>query len=229
MKPKNIKKSWFKRYRGDFIKILIIGGGKFVERELALELIENADIVIAADGAGEYLYKLNILPDILIGDFDTLDENILDYFRKENINIYEFSPVKDKSDLELAIDLAIKYDAEEINIIGALGSRMDHSLSNVMLLFYILEKGINVKIIDDKNEIIPIRDEVTIKKGKYEYVSLLPILGDLEGVELIGFEYEVSNLKLKPTSTHGISNKFRKDKAKIKIKSGKGLVILSND
>lgn len=131
--------------------------------------------------------------------------------------------------MELAIDLAIKYDAEEINIIGALGSRMDHSLSNVMLLFYILEKGINVKIIDDKNEIIPIRDEVTIKKGKYEYVSLLPILGDLEGVELIGFEYEVSNLKLKPTSTHGISNKFRKDKAKIKIKSGKGLVILSND
>lgn len=169
------------------------------------------------------------MPDVLIGDFDTLEANILEYFRKKDVDIHEFLPVKDKSDLELAIDLATEYSAKEIIIIGALGSRMDHSLSNIMLLFHILEKGIEVKMIDDKNEIMPIKNEIKIKKGKYEYISLLPILEDLDGVELIGLEYEFSNLKLKRTSTRGISNRFKEKEAKIKVKSGMGLVILSND
>ncbi|MGO1650952.1 thiamine diphosphokinase [Senegalia sp. (in: firmicutes)] len=215
--------------RGDFINILIIGGGNFIDKELALDLINNADKIIAADGAGKYLYELNRLPDVLIGDFDTLEANILEYFRKKDVDIHEFLPVKDKSDLELAIDLATEYSAKEIIIIGALGSRMDHSLSNIMLLFHILEKGIEVKMIDDKNEIMPIKNEIKIKKGKYEYISLLPILEDLDGVELIGLEYEFSNLKLKRTSTRGISNRFKEKEAKIKVKSGMGLVILSND
>ncbi|MGO1819323.1 MAG: thiamine diphosphokinase [Senegalia sp. (in: firmicutes)] len=206
-----------------------MGGGNFIDKELALDLINNADKIIAADGAGKYLYELNRLPDVLIGDFDTLEANILEYFRKKDVDIHEFLPVKDKSDLELAIDLATEYSAKEIIIIGALGSRMDHSLSNIMLLFHILEKGIEVKMIDDKNEIMPIKNEIKIKKGKYEYISLLPILEDLDGVELIGLEYEFSNLKLKRTSTRGISNRFKEKEAKIKVKSGMGLVILSND
>ncbi|MGO1478048.1 thiamine diphosphokinase [Senegalia sp. (in: firmicutes)] len=215
--------------RGDFINILIIGGGNFIDKELALDLINNTDKIIAADGAGKYLYELNRLPDVLIGDFDTLEANILEYFRKKDVDIHEFLPVKDKSDLELAIDLATEYSPKEIIIIGALGSRMDHSLSNIMLLFHILEKGIEVKMIDDKNEIMPIKNEIKIKKSKYEYISLLPILEDLDGVELIGLEYEFSNLKLKRTSTRGISNRFKEKEAKIKVKSGMGLVILSND
>ncbi|MGO3167132.1 thiamine diphosphokinase [Senegalia sp. (in: firmicutes)] len=206
-----------------------MGGGNFIDKELALDLINNTDKIIAADGAGKYLYELNRLPDVLIGDFDTLEANILEYFRKKDVDIHEFLPVKDKSDLELAIDLATEYSPKEIIIIGALGSRMDHSLSNIMLLFHILEKGIEVKMIDDKNEIMPIKNEIKIKKGKYEYISLLPILEDLDGVELIGLEYEFSNLKLKRTSTRGISNRFKEKEAKIKVKSGMGLVILSND
>ncbi|WP_160197357.1 thiamine diphosphokinase [Senegalia massiliensis] len=211
------------------IRILVIGGGKFIKEDIAKSIINECDIIIAADGAGKYLYDLDVMPDILAGDFDTLERNILDFYKRKKVNICEFSPIKDKSDLELSIDLAIEYNPKEIIIIGALGTRMDHSLSNIMLLFHVLDKNINVKLIDNNNEIIPIKDEIIIDSGKYEYVSLLPIFDDLSGVELKGFEYESDNLYIKKSSTLGISNKIKKDKASIKIKSGKGLVILSND
>lgn len=211
------------------IRILVIGGGKFIKEDIAKSIINECDIIIAADGAGKYLYDLDVMPDMLVGDFDTLEKNILDFYKRKKVNICEFSPIKDKSDLELSIDLAIENNPKEIIIIGALGTRMDHSLSNIMLLFHILDKNINVKLIDNNNEIIPIKDEIIIDSGKYEYVSLLPIFDDLEGVELKGFEYESDNLYIKKSSTLGISNEIKKDKASIKIKSGKGLVILSND
>ncbi|WP_165442905.1 thiamine diphosphokinase [Senegalia massiliensis] len=211
------------------IRILVIGGGKFIKEDIAKSIINECDIIIAADGAGKYLYDLDVMPDMLVGDFDTLEKNILDFYKRKKVNICEFSPIKDKSDLELSIDLAMENNPKEIIIIGALGTRMDHSLSNIMLLFHILDKNINVKLIDNNNEIIPIKDEIIIDSGKYEYVSLLPIFDDLEGVELKGFEYESDNLYIKKSSTLGISNEIKKDKASIKIKSGKGLVILSND
>nr|WP_286672877.1 thiamine diphosphokinase [Anaeromonas gelatinilytica] len=208
---------------------MIVGGGEFLDEELVMDLINDCDIIIAADGGGKYLYDINVLPDILVGDFDTLNPFILNYYKDTNITIYSFPPEKDKTDLELAIDCALDNHIDELKLIGVLGTRIDHSLGNIMLLFNLIEKGIDARIINDKNEIFVVNKEMIITKNRFEYVSILPILEDLKGIKLKGFEYDIDDLNLKISSTRGISNKLVNDKGIIKIKSGKGLIILSKD
>ncbi|MBS4539744.1 thiamine diphosphokinase [Clostridium sp. D2Q-11] len=212
-----------------FINALIIGGGNFLSNKRVMDLVDNSDIIIVADGAGKYLYDIGILPDVLVGDFDTLSVKLLEYYKNSETKVYTFPPEKDKTDLELSIDYAIEQGIKNITMIGVLGTRMDHSLGNIMLLFKLSDRGVKARIIDDNNEILVIEKEITLTKNKFDYVSIVPLLEDLIGVTLKGFEYDTKNEKFFKSSTYGISNRLIDEKGIIKIDSGRGLLILSRD
>lgn len=211
------------------IKGLIVAGGKFLNREILRDIIKETELIIAADGAGKYLYDIDVTPDYLVGDFDTLDSFYLDHYKDKGVKIHTFPRKKDKTDLELAIDYAIKEGVKELILIGVLGTRMDHSLGNIMLLFMLWEKGIKGRIIDDNNEMFIVEKETIITKNRFSYVSILSIYEDMIGVTLRGFKYETTNEIFYRTSTFGISNELINEKGIVKIKSGKGLIILSKD
>ncbi len=157
------------------MKILIITGGNINKEFLRNHLKENKyDEIIAADKGLEVLNKTNINPDYIIGDFDSINKEILEQYK--NIPITYLKPEKDFTDTHMALKLAIENGAKRITIYGAIGTRLDHSIANIHILKETLEKNIDTEIIDENNKIKLISKNTTIKKdNKYKYISLIPL------------------------------------------------------
>ena len=106
----------------------VISGGT-IKDDFALEYMESAEekTLIAADSGMDFLYRNNRKPDVIVGDFDSVESEALAYFRtKEGITWYPLVPEKDDTDTEFAVRTALRMGAEKITILGGTGSRLDH-------------------------------------------------------------------------------------------------------
>ena len=129
---------------------IIITGGSVTDYAYYNEYFENADLVICADGGVKHLEKFKIYADYFIGDFDSCDfESFKNCEYVKNAEIIRFKCEKNETDTEIAIDIAIEKNCSEIILIGALGTRFDHSLSNVFLLKKAMDKNVDAVIIGE--------------------------------------------------------------------------------
>jgi thiamine pyrophosphokinase len=211
------------------MKYLIVSNGSIKDIELIKQIAQRTDFIICADGGIKHLFKANILPDLVIGDLDSISEDERLEISKRNIKVLKYPTKKDKTDTELAIDYAIENDAEEILLLGATGTRLDHTIANIMILFRLLRLGIKGCIIDSHNEVYIVDSELELQQKEDTYVSIIPLMNDAIGVTLKGFEYETENKDFKMSSTLGISNRIIYEKGYINIKKGPCLVIRSRD
>ena len=120
------------------MKDLIVTGGK-LEKEFLLKTIKEREfeIIIAVDNGLKILNEININPQHIVGDFDTVKREILEKYKEnKSIKIHEFNPIKDNTDTDIAIRLAIELKSGEITIIGGIGTRIDHVLGNIHVLKY---------------------------------------------------------------------------------------------
>lgn len=211
------------------MKSLIIANGSMNDYDFYKSMMENYDCIICADGASNHAYNMNINPDIIIGDLDSIEDEVKQYFVNKNIRFNKFPSKKDKTDTEICIDYAIHIGSKEIDFIGVLGTRMDHSLANINLLYSLLKKGIKASIINENNEMHITDDKIQITGNKGDIVSVIPIHSDALGVTLKGLEYPLYNYDLGFATSRGISNILVGDKCEISLKSGCVLVIKARD
>lgn len=209
---------------------LIISGGT-IDTDFALDLLkkEKFDHIIGVDGALKFCKEQNIVPTRIVGDFDTLDPEILTWYQTHtHIEIRQFNPVKDATDTQIAMELAMELGSEQITLIGGTGTRLDHVLGNVQALYLPFEKGIDCQILDVHNRIRLVSGELHLRKAEQwgKYVSLLPLTTDAEGVDLIGFKYPLTqyNFTVLGSGSLGVSNEITDEEAVIRI--GKGVMIL---
>ena len=213
------------------IKTLIVSGGN-VEKDSFNEIYLNNkfDYIIASDRGLEILDKLNIRPDYIIGDFDSIDKKVLNKYINLDVIIKELNPEKDYTDTHMAIKLAIELESTYITILGAIGTRLDHTISNINILKEALDKNIECKIIDNKNEIQLINKKTILKKdNNYKYISLIPLTTKVEGITLKGFKYQLSNAVLEIGHSIGVSNEQIDEMAEIDFKKGILILIKSKD
>ncbi len=215
------------------MRYLIVAAGE-TKGGLAVNLFKNGgfEVIMAVDGGMEFMYRNHICPDILVGDFDSVNRDTLEYFRRrEEIDICKLEPEKDLTDTEFAVREAIRRGARHITVIGATGGRLDHALANIAVLGIGLEAGVEMCILDECNRIRLINAAITLPKaGQYgRYVSLLPYCGDVTGVTLKGMKYPLDNFTMKAFHTIGVSNEIVDDKAEISLSSGCLLVVESKD
>ncbi len=214
------------------VKTLVVSGGN-IEKKCFDEVYSNNkfDYVIASDKGLEILDKYNIIPNYIIGDFDSISKKILNkYIYNKDIIVKELKPEKDYTDTHMAIKLAIELKSTNITTLGATGSRIDHVLSNVHILKEALDKEIECKIIDNKNEIQLInKTTITEKKQKYKYISLIPLTTKVEGVTLKGFKYPLFDSTLEIGHSIGVSNEQIEKKGVIDLKKGILILIKSKD
>lgn len=209
------------------MKGLIISGGNKVKRETLFENIEDRYIVVA-DGGIKNLIGTDIIPDEVLGDFDSIDEEGKSFIEKNNIKIEKYPSRKDFTDTELCLEVLLKKGAVDIIILGATGTRLDHMFSSMFLLERLKKESVAGKFIDDYNEVSFISNEtVEVKKNKYKYLSIVPISKEV-CLTLKGTEYEVENLKFNRFTTIAVSNEVKDEVAKIEI-DGEGFLILSRD
>lgn len=207
------------------MKVTVVTNGHIENMNILKSAIENSNYIICADGAAKYLMKLNIYPNILVGDLDSINKDAFRWIENGGVKVQRFPVKKDMTDTELAVEFALEQSPSTITIVGAIGSRMDHSLGNIMLLYKIHKMGIKANIINEINH-ITITDSTLNVEGKIgQTISVIPISGDVKGVTLEGLEYPLTNHDIDMGSSLGISNRFIKDRATISVKEGTVLVI----
>lgn len=200
--------------------IIITGGQLDPKPEFYKKFINTGDIIITADYGTQHALDLGITPDFIVGDMDSINPSILNIMKDKGIKIDAYDTEKDYTDTELAINKAIEYTPANIFIFGAIGDRLDHTLANVHLLKYCLDKGYNARLINSKNDVMLINSRVTIFGHKGDTVSLLPLSEKVSGIETQGLYYPLKEKTIHIGSTRGISNVMTGDEAEICIKSG---------
>lgn len=213
-------------------KVLIITGGR-TEMALLGRLIEEEcyTMIIAADHGLQAIDELGVLPDYIVGDFDSVPEELLAKYREAAIPIETFPREKDKTDTQIAIELALSHNATSITLIGATGSRLDHTFANVHLLLLPMQSGVETCMIDGNNKLYLKKTDFQIERKKQygNYVSLLPFDGQVSKLTLKGFKYPLNGIILKAGSSLGISNEIQEDIASVEFNEGTLLVIESKD
>lgn len=208
---------------------VIVCNGTISDYTYYNKYFDASKFIISVDGGASHLRKFGIKPDVLLGDFDSINKADFDYFKELSVEIVKFPAQKDMTDTELAVELAIEKGYKTLVFIGALGTRYDHSLSNIFMLRQLLNKGIEGIVVNETNEITLIHDKIRIYKEEGIKVTLLPLSETVEGVTTKGLYYPLSNAVLEMGSTWGVSNEFASDIAEISISKGLLLIIKSRD
>ena len=179
--------------------------------------IRKGDFIIAVDGGANKLLKTSYVPSIVIGDMDSITKKAAKKFKSSQF--IRFAREKALLDLELGINYCIENKFSEILILGALGNRADMALTNVFLLSQI-PPNINSKIVHENQEIFLVPKKFSINGTPGEVISLFPIGGDVSGLTLQGFKYNLNNYDLRFGIGIGLSNEFKSKKASISFKDG---------
>ena len=205
----------------------IICNGTLNDKDFHKSILKKADLIICADGGANNADKLGVVPDYVIGDMDSAEKDILDKLSKQQNTKIILDLNQDKTDTELAIELAESFNPKEIMLLCAIGTRIDHTIANVLCLDRV-KKGINVKIIDNKNEIILIDSsslDVFGKKG--DIISIIP-LTDVKGLTYDGLKWGVDDKNVK-FNWFGICNQLTSQKGSVSVKKGKLIIIKAKD
>ena len=209
------------------MKAVIFTGGRYRNRKFYAELLnkEKPDYILCADKGTETALALGITPDLVLGDFDSINPDSLKQVQQMEIPIVKHPVHKDETDTELAITTCLKKKIDEIILLGALGTRFDHSLSNVYLLGRLENSGVRGRIIDEYNELFILKNKEKLKIPTGTTVSLIAYTDEAEGISLKGFEYSLNNAELDHLAAgHGVSNVAVEEEQEISVRKGTLLV-----
>lgn len=184
----------------------------------------------AVDGGLAVAEAAGILPDYLVGDFDTAEDALVSRYESRCVTL-RHKPEKDATDTELAVDEALERGADEIILLGATGTRMDHTLANVHMLYRILQQGKQAWLLDEHNRISLHDRSFTCRKDEMfgNYVSFLPFFGETTGVTLKGFKYPLSGRTLTAGISLGVSNEAKEEVMEVSFEKGYLLMIEARD
>lgn len=204
------------------MKAVVFANGVLTEAQAARAAAAQADLIIAVDGGANHCSRLGIFPHILLGDLDSVAAGVLKKYRQKDVKIYRYLADKDKTDLELALDLAVEREASQIKVYAALGGRWDMSLANLLLLAAPQYTGIDIIFVGEETIIGTCRggEEQTFVYPEGTTLSLLPLNGDATGVTATGFKYPLENATLNFTSSRGVSNVVTSQGGRISVQSG---------
>lgn len=211
------------------MKAVIVTGGKRPSRKLLLNNLEKGDFIIGVDSGCNCLCEYEIDPNIVMGDFDSIDKKVIAYFKEKNIEKVSFNTDKDYSDTQLAYEKAKELGYKQILLFGATGSRLDHSLGNIGLMFDALKNDIILEIIDDNNRSFFIDKPATLKGNYGDILSFIPMSDKVQGVTIKGAKYLLNNYDMTMLEPRALSNEFLNEDINISFKSGIIMVIYSKD
>ena len=210
-----------------FRKVIIISGGRLGDPDFFRQRLEAPGNILAicCDGGIRHLKKLKIRPAVIIGDMDSADDAQLTSLKASGVKVLTYPAGKDATDTQLALDYALGLNPEAIEIWGALGGRIDHTLANLFLLGFGEQKGISPRLIDEYCEAFIAGEETSFHEAIGQTVSLLALSPKAEGITLRNFQYPLDNETLEMTTPRGISNIIAASPATIHVDSGSLLVI----
>ncbi len=184
------------------------------------------DFLIGADGGTRHCLALDLLPDVIVGDMDSIPADMLADLEAQGVVAERYPVRKDKTDLELAVDRAVREGVSEILLMGALGGRLDQTLAN-LLISARRDWPVPIVLADGRQTLQVMRDgeSFSLATPVGSLVSVVPLSQQVTGVTYSGLEYPLTDATLSLGTTRGISNVIAQIPASITIESGILLVI----
>lgn len=197
----------------------IITGGDFSP----INGISEGEHIIACDKGYEYALRCGIVPELIIGDFDSCSVSPV-----ADVPVERFRSEKDDTDTMIAVRHALDSGAERINICCALGGRLDHLLGNLQTAVFAAKRGVPVGISDERTQIHVLPPcELSIARREGFSLSLISATDSCEGVCISGVKYPLDNATVTNSFPIGVSNEWRAETAKLSFKSGILMVVMA--
>jgi len=202
-------------------RCVIIGGASIGNYPAVLGLLEKEnDFYVVCDCGYRHCDPLGITPDLLVGDFDSMDNPLLP------VETIVLPHMKDDTDTMYAVKEALTRGFESFLLLGAIGDRLDHSLGNLYILQYLFNRGKKAVIADDFSEMEIVGSEKAYISDRYPYFSLVNITGKAEGIYIENALYTLSGGAIEPEYQFGVSNEPLPGKlASVRVGSGSVLLI----
>lgn len=174
------------------------------------------DEVVAVDGGFASLASVGVAPDLTLGDFDSLG------FVPEGGEVRAFPPEKDASDMELALEEAVRRGASAVAVYGALGRRLDHTLANLQLFASFAERGLAVRAVGDEAQVVFLVGpaELSLKGVAGGIVSVFSLVDESCGVTEEGLKWELDAVTMTNRTSWGLSNELLEVPARIAVECG---------
>ncbi|HVF68995.1 MAG TPA: thiamine diphosphokinase [Xanthomonadales bacterium] len=204
---------------------VIFTGGTLQKDRAVEKVLKNFDKIIAVDSGASHCDKFKLIPDFVVGDFDSIDKKLLIKFEKLGSKILRFPEEKNETDTEIGIQTAIDHGATKISVLGGLaGDRIDHILANVLIP---IRYKIPVYFASGNQTLWLAKGPKTekIKGSKTDLLSLIPLSPTVDGIATKGLKYVLGNEKLNLGKTRGVSNVFMRRSVEVNWKKGTLLLI----
>lgn len=210
--------------------LLILNGDLNLNENEIIEIIKTEKIkkIIAVDGGSNKARKVNLIPDYIIGDLDSITKENKDFYQDKNVKFIKHPVEKDQTDSEIAVDFCKENNFEEIIFFAALGGRIDQEIANINLLEYVNSLELKAKIISKDLEIALISGFKVFKNKKGYRLSLIPQSKVVEKVTISGCKYNLEAQDIFRAQTRGISNEIENSRAQVDFESGLLIYILEN-
>jgi thiamine pyrophosphokinase len=204
------------------LRAIVFANGELKHPDSVAALIQDGDYIIAADGGSHHCAQLGITPHLVVGDFDSLGESELKALQASGTRLVRYDPRKDFTDLELALEHALKNGAREALVFAALGRRWDQTLANLLLPAAQTLSDLAIRLIDGAQEISLLRggENCRLEGQVGDTLSLIPLTMEARGILTQGLEYPLNRETLYLGVTRGISNVFSEPQASVALEEG---------
>ena len=210
--------------------VLICGGE--INDEFSLVCLKQIkpDCIIGVDKGLEFCYRNHVIPDWILGDFDSISKEVIDWYREQQeIPIRQYKPEKDDTDTYYAARKALELGATDVVIVGGLGgARLDHTLANLQTLVFLAKNGVCATLADTDNEVtalLPGTHRIQARPGWY--FSIFSAGEQAPGVTLEGLKYPLHDYTLTHAFPIGVSNEFAAETATLRFSAGMIYLVLS--
>ena len=209
--------------------MIFLNGEYKYSQEFMDKLISENTVSFCADGGANFAFKYGKMPEVIVGDLDSIEKKVLEYYKSKNILIKKFPKDKDFTDFELILKEINKISenedfVEKIFVVGGLGKRIDMTLSNLLMI----EKYKNLVFLQENEEIFYVEKPFVLENKKGYGFSIIPISEKVEKLTLKGFKFETDKIDVKRESSRLVSNVIYQNQANVEFAKGKLIIIIEH-
>ena len=195
---------------------MVGGSPEGVSPELLWELSEGMSLVVAVDSGGNWCSAAGVIPDLLVGDMDSIDPAVLQQFAEQEVEQVVYPVEKDKTDIELAVGLVIERGYSDLVATNVLGGRIDHEMATLGILMTAGISDLAITVVEDDQTLVFLNNPGIRQQLRLSFadnmtpenaplMSLIP-WGRPATVSLSGFQWDLDHAELDPAKSLGVSN-----------------------
>jgi thiamine pyrophosphokinase len=208
------------------VRAIVFINGLVHDYNYLAQMVRPDDYLVGADGGTRHCVAIGRRPHVVVGDLDSIDPGLLERLAAEGVAIERHPPAKDQTDLELAIERALRDGAQEVILAGATGGRLDQTLANLLILaqrdwpkpVVLVEDGQTAQLLRGPGTL-------TLDHAPGDTVSAIPFSPEVTGITYAGLAYPLRNATLTFGSTRGVSNTVVHSPVRIEVASGLLLIV----